>query len=146
WDEPTSKPKKLFRDSTKAWIDDPGEPKFLADSSFLFPSERTGYKHLYLYGADGTLKFPVTTGEWEVRDVLRVDEKDRTVLFAGTKDGHTRLHLYKAWFAGDLARRLTNLGGNHSVSVAPAGNLYIDRHTDNATPTQVFLNEVEEDL
>src|SRR5205807_4396309 len=34
----------LFRETTKAWVDDPGDPTFLKDGSFLLASERTGWK------------------------------------------------------------------------------------------------------
>ena len=58
----------LFREKTKAWVEDLGEPRFLKDGSFLWASERTGWKHLYHYDAEGKLQKAVTTGEWEVRD------------------------------------------------------------------------------
>src|SRR5207248_6701774 len=46
WDEPTAKPRKLFRETTRAWVEDLGEPRFLPDGSFLLASERSGWKHL----------------------------------------------------------------------------------------------------
>ncbi|HEY2909091.1 MAG TPA: S9 family peptidase [Gemmataceae bacterium] len=136
-----SKPRKLFRDSTKAWIDDPGEPRFLEDGSFLFLSERSGYKHLYRYAADGKLLGDVTGGEWEVHDVLRIDETARHVYFTATKDGATRLNLYSTPLDGGPVERLT-ASGNHRVALAPKGPLFIDSFTDNDTPTQVYLCEV----
>ena len=48
-------PKRLFRETTKAWVNDPGAPKFLKDGSFLLASERTGWKHLYHFAKDGKL-------------------------------------------------------------------------------------------
>lgn len=141
WKTPTSKPDAIIRDTTKAWIDDPGEPHFLPDGSFLFPSERTGFKHLYMYAADGTLKWPVTKGEWEVREVLRVDEKLEQVYFTATRNGDTRLNFYRATLDGVGLDWLTHGGGSHQVSIAPKGPLYIDRYTDDATPTQVYLCE-----
>jgi dipeptidyl-peptidase 4 len=143
WETPSSQPKKLFRDSTKAWIDDPGPPHFLFDGSFLFPSERSGYKHLYLYAPAGNLLHTVTSGPWEVRDVLRVDDRHGLIYFTGTKDGATRLHLYRIAIDGKEPERLTPAGGNHQVSVAPKGPLFFDRFTDDATPTQVYLEEAE---
>lgn len=45
-------------------------------------SERDGWGHLYLYDAfTGTLKNQITSGEWVVRDIVHVDEEQRTVLF-----------------------------------------------------------------
>ncbi len=52
--------KRLFRETTKAWVDDPGPPVFLKDGLFLLASARTGWNHLYHYDADGKLKGPVT--------------------------------------------------------------------------------------
>lgn len=142
WETPDAKPKKLFRETTKAWVEDLGEPRFLPDGSFLLASERTGFKHLYHFAADGTSPVPVTAGEWEVRDVLRVDPEERHVYFTGTKDGSVRTHLYRAKLGGGPAvERLTTPGGTHQVTLAPAGGLFVDRVTDNATPTQTYLCE-----
>ena len=41
--------------------------KMMQDGSFLFASERTGWKHLYHCTADGKSIRPVTSGSWEVR-------------------------------------------------------------------------------
>lgn len=141
WEAPSAKPRKLFRETTKAWVDDPGEPRFLPDGSFLFPSERSGWKHLYHFAADGKLLRPVTSGEWEVKEVLRVDKQGGVVYFTGTKDGHTRVHLYRARLNDPEPERLTETVGSHQPTLAPVGSLFVDRYTDNATPTQVYLCE-----
>ena len=145
WDTPDAQPRRLFRDSTAAWIDDPGEPRFLPDGSFLFASERNGWKHLYHYAADGKMQRPVTDGEWEARDVLRVDDVAGFVYFSGTKDGHTRSHLYRAKLDSSGVERLTTTGGSHTVTLAPRGPLFVDRYTDNTTPTQVYVCETGKD-
>src|SRR5581483_9237141 len=38
--------KRLFRETTKAWVDDPGAPVFLKDGSFLLLSARDGWNHI----------------------------------------------------------------------------------------------------
>src|SRR5262249_4667599 len=40
---------RLFRETTRAWVADPGDPHFLADGSFLLSSERSGWEHLYRF-------------------------------------------------------------------------------------------------
>lgn len=139
WDEVDSAPRKLLRDTTKAWVEDPGEPHWLADGSFLLPSERSGWKHLYHFQADGTLIRPVTQGDWEIRTVHRVDEKNGAIYFSGTKDNHNGMNLYKASLDGARCERLTDPAYVHSVSVAPQGDLFIDRETNNQTPTFTSL-------
>jgi dipeptidyl-peptidase 4 len=45
-------------------------------------SERSGHGHLYLYDLNsGTLKHPITSGNWQVRDVHHVDAVRREVFF-----------------------------------------------------------------
>ncbi|MFO0798387.1 MAG: DPP IV N-terminal domain-containing protein [Gemmataceae bacterium] len=139
WKDASGPPVKLFRDTTGAWVDEPGAPRFLPDGSFLFASDRTGFRHLYHYAADGKLKAAVTAGDWEVREVLRIDPD--AVYVTGTKDGPTRLHLYRAALDGSKLERLTDAGGNHTITLAPKGNLFLDRYTDDATPTQVYVSE-----
>lgn len=144
WDDPQADPKALFRETTKAWVDDLGAPHFLPDGSFLVLSERSGWKHLYRYAADGKLLGPVTEGRWQVQNILRVDPKADRVYFAASAGGPAGTHLYGASIVGGKAIYALTSGGNHQVSLAPSGNLFIDRYTDDKTPTQTRLEEIPE--
>ncbi len=142
--------KRLFRETTSAWVDDPGDPHFLADGSFLFASERSGWKHLYHYDAAGKLLKPVTSGAWEVRgsgnpifqeeSVLHVDEQNGWVYFTAMRDNVVATNLYRAKLDGSgQIERLTRTPGEHAVRVNPTGTLFIDSHSDTSTPIQVHL-------
>ncbi len=51
-------------------------------NELVWYSERSGHGHLYLYDlATGTLKHPITSGDWQLREVLHVDATSRQVLF-----------------------------------------------------------------
>ena len=41
--------KTLLRETTRAWVAQNGPPAWLGDGSFVWLSERTGWKHLYHY-------------------------------------------------------------------------------------------------
>ena len=58
-------------------------PVWLKDGSFLWLSERSGFKHLYHYGADGALIEQLTNGQWEVRDAPRRRRREPMGLFRG---------------------------------------------------------------
>jgi dipeptidyl-peptidase 4 len=141
-------PVKLFRETTRAWVDNPGPPLFLDDGSFLLPSERTGWRHLYHFASDGTPKGQVTSGEWEVRQVHRgrVGSASAWIYFSGTRDGSTSSHLYRVKVDGTSLERLTSAPGTHVVSVSPDGQAFIDRWSNLATPTKVNLYSTEGQL
>jgi len=132
-------PTRLLRDTTKAWVDDPGPLPFLKDGSFLIFSERTGYKHLYHYASDGKLLGAVTGGEWENRGLQGVDEEKGWVYFTGTRDGWLANNLYRVKVDGKEIERLTKNAGDHHVSVSPKEDLFIDSFGDHKTPTRVQL-------
>ena len=130
---------RLFRETTKAWVDDPGEPIFLSDGSFLLASEVSGWKHLYRFDKDGKRQKAVTEGEWEIRTVHKTDGKDGYVYFSATKDATNAANLYRCRTDGTGFERLTRGDGAHAATVAPTGKYFIDSHSDANTPTQVRI-------
>lgn len=131
--------RKLFRNTTKAYVEDPGEPKFLKDGSFLLTSERTGFRHFYLHGKDGNLIRQVTSGDWEVRSLALVDEERGLLYFTGMCDNPIGANLYRIKLDGSGLERLTTAPGDHQVSMSPKGNLFVDAFSNTSTPTQTHL-------
>jgi len=133
---------RFFRETTDAWVDVPDSPKFLSDGSFLFFSERTGWKHLYLYDKNGELKHAVTKGEWEARGLEHVDEENGWIYVTGTHDSHIAENLYRVKIDGGKIKRLTKAPGDHSGNVSPNGRYFIDTWSDDSTPTKVTLYDI----
>ncbi len=130
---------RLLRDTTQAWVSDPGDPEFLDDGSFLLASERSGWRHLYRFDDDGTLLKQLTSGEWEVRKVEHVDEDAGWVYFSGTRDSHIAENLYRVKISGGEPEQLTSSPGHHISRVSPNGKYYIDRFSSHETPVRVHL-------
>lgn len=116
----------LFRETTGAWIDESPAVRFLRDGTFLFESERTGWRHLYRYDADGKLLNAVTSGAWECRGVARIDEDAGVAYVTGTKDNPIGENLYRVKLDGTEIVRLTTEPGSHRTNVAPRGDLFVD--------------------
>src|SRR6185503_11588964 len=104
------KPTRLMREKTEAWVEPVGQPRVLKDGSFILPSERTGYKHLYHFAKDGKLIRQLTDGEWEARSLDLVDEKSDPawVYFSGTADSPIASNLYRVKLDGTGMERLTS--------------------------------------
>jgi len=130
---------RLFREQTQAWVDNPGALTFLPDASFLWLSERDGWRHVYHYRADGTLVQRVTEGEWEVREILVADAPGERICFSATRDSHLAENLYQVCRNGTDLKRLTSAPGSHHITANSRGTLLIDSHSDVTRPARVQL-------
>jgi dipeptidyl-peptidase-4 len=98
-------------------------------SEVLWASERDGYNHIYLVdAAKGTIKNQVTKGAWNVREVLDVNEKDRTLLLRviglpGQDAYH--MHFARVNFDGTGFTRLTESDGTHQIEFSPTREYFV---------------------
>jgi dipeptidyl-peptidase-4 len=131
---------KLFSETSKAWVEaiDDGL-HWLKDGSFLWLSDRSGWRHIYRYGSDGKLIKQVTTGEWDVRSLDEIDEGKGTIYFTGTEHSFIANHAYAIKMDGTGMSRVTMNEGNHRVSFNSTASHFIDNWNDVNTPTQVRL-------
>ena len=65
-----------------------------SSGGFIWASEKSGFKHLYLHDANGTCLGPITEGEWMVEQIAGVNEAAGLLYFTGTLDGPLESHLY----------------------------------------------------
>jgi dipeptidyl aminopeptidase/acylaminoacyl peptidase len=112
---------------------------------FLWYSERSGFGHLYLGDwRTGRIKGPVTSGDWLVRQVVRVDEKQRVIWFlgAGREKGDPYFtHLYRIGFDGGGLRLLTPEDANHEITFAPSGNFFFDSYSTPDVPPVAVVRD-----
>lgn len=113
-------------------------------NELIWWSQRDNWTHLYLYDlATGRLKNRITTGEGNVVDILRVDERTRTIYFMGQGREQGRdpyfQHLYRVGFDGRGLRLLTPETANHTVTLSPDGRYFVDTYsTPDTPPVTVF--------
>jgi dipeptidyl-peptidase-4 len=125
----------ILRETTKAWVDPLANPTWLPDGTFLWQSERTGYRHIYHYRMDGTLIRQITNGEWEAREVHGADRQ--AVYFSGTERSPIGLDVYRIKLDGTGLQRLSESAGKHAAVFNPSMTRYVDRWSDIKTPDQI---------
>ncbi len=130
---------KLLTETTPAYVNVYGNPEFLKDGTAVWQSARNGWKHLFLYGNDGQLIRPLTSGRWEVRTLYGVDEKNGWVYFSSTKDSPIAENVYRVRLTGGNVERLTQDNGWHTASFDPTFTHFVDTWSDAATPPQARL-------
>ncbi len=110
----------------------------------LWTSERDGRNHIYLYDRQkGRLVRQVTKGEYYLRGIQHVDEKQGVVYFSAcgmNKDEDPYLiHYYKIGFDGKHLTCLTPEPGNHSVTYSSDMAYLIDTYSTVTTPPVTVL-------
>jgi dipeptidyl-peptidase-4 len=111
----------------------------------LWWSERDGWGHYYLYGADGTLKRQITSGEFVSGDVIAVDDKARTMTMvaAGREAGEDPYytHAYRVSLDTGTIKLLNAGDASHTVSGSDSGKYLVDVSSRvNTAPKSVLLD------
>ncbi len=115
-----------------------------ASNEIIWYSERSDWGHLYLYDAiTGKLKNQITSGNYVVTRLLKVDEKNRLLYFEanGKEAGEDPYfsHFYVTDFAGKKLTNLTPASGNHSVQMSDDGLYFVDTYS---TPDTAPVSEL----
>lgn len=100
----------------------------------IWMSERDGWNHFYLYDlATGTVKKQITSGQWVVRKVERMDDERRQIWFWASgiypKQDPYYLHLARVNYDGMGLTILTQGDGTHRVEFSPDDRWFLDRYS-----------------
>jgi dipeptidyl aminopeptidase/acylaminoacyl peptidase len=123
--------------------------RYLPESNeVIWFSERDNWGQLYLYDLQtGQLKHQITTGEGNVTQLLRVDEKNRLLYFlaVGKEKGRDPYftHFYRIGFDGKNLQLLTPENANHEIALSPSGQYFVDSYSTPDTPPVAVLRNSE---
>ena len=119
------------------WVENSPPIRWLADNRrFVWTSERNGWRNLYLYDVSGRLIAPLTShATFEVAALTRVDEAaGRLFYMARSGDNFMKLQLHRVGLDGKGDVRLTDPAYNHTVSVSPDGQAFVDVYQTHDRP------------
>ena len=77
----------ILTETDKAYVDVTDDLTFLEDNSFIWTSEKDGWKHIYHYDESGQLKNQVTQGNWEVTNYYGYNPKNKRIYYQSTETG-----------------------------------------------------------
>ncbi|MEO1038525.1 MAG: S9 family peptidase [Pseudomonadota bacterium] len=126
------------------WINLSSDFHPLADGGFLWTSERTGFRHIYRYDAEGGAA-QLTSGDWVVNAISGVSEDGSTVYFTGWTETATERHLYAVPIEGGEPQRITSGAGNWAVNLGQGASAFIGAYSDPNTPPNTGLYSIDGD-
>jgi len=118
-----------------------------ASNEVIWFSERDDWGQLYLYDlATGRLESKITSGDGNVAELRRVDEKSRTLWFVGNaqergRDPYFR-HFYKIGMDGRGLSLLTTEDADHQISLSPSGQYFVDSYSKPDVPPVTVLRDL----
>lgn len=151
-DPATGASRVVLSESARTWVNvaagfrsDASSLRPLPDGSFLWLSERTGWRHLYRYGADGEAHGAITSGSWPVHEVDCVDDEAGMVYFTGWRDTPIERHVFRVSLDGGTPQALTQAAGWHTADFSADCAVWIHRFSSTTQPPQVDVRGTQDD-
>ncbi|MBK9757746.1 MAG: DPP IV N-terminal domain-containing protein [Nannocystis sp.] len=151
-DPKTGRSTPLLTESSDLWINLHDMLRPIAEGPFaghfVWASERSGYRHLYLYDGTGQLVRALTSGggEAQVDAIVEIDEPRGLLYYLGNTLGEggdpTGQRLYVVPLAGGEPRCLTPEPGSHGVVIDHALRRFVDVHSSIAIPPRLRLRDL----
>ena len=132
-DTKTGESKTVWSENDKAWVDvepfwnggdNMGWNWIEGKKAFVWASEKSGWRHLYRIGMDGTEK-QITSGNFDVMKIYLIDEQHNVVYFSASPTNATQRYLYRAKLDGTGTSERVNPkdpDGTHNYIISPNGN------------------------
>jgi len=142
-DAETGQVRTLFTEADVPWVEHFDQLQFLnGGKDILWMSERSGWSQLYLVPRDGGTPRPLSSGDFDVFGVQRVDTVGNWVYYVASPDNPTQRYLYRINYAKrGPAQRLTPQGepGWHNYAMSPGGRYAVHTYSRFGVPPTISL-------
>jgi dipeptidyl-peptidase 4 len=120
-----------------------GEVEWLdGGKTFLWASERDGWRHIYSISRDGKQVKTITPGSFDVIGVDHVDEKAGWLYFTASPENPTQRYLFRARLNGaGRAERLSPASqpGMNGYTISPRGDMAIHNYSAFGKPPTIEI-------
>ncbi|HTL09106.1 MAG TPA: S9 family peptidase [Chitinophagaceae bacterium] len=109
-DASTGASRIIYTEKDSAWIDilplwdqdyiNGGWDWLNSGKEFMWATEKDGWRHLYRISTDGKKETLITNGNYDVMDIVRIDEKGNYVYFMASPSNATQKYLYRTRLDG----------------------------------------------
>ncbi len=131
---------KVYDEVSKYYIDITDHLTFLKNGKeFLITSEKDGFRHLYIYGINGTQIRQLTHGNWEVEDLLGVNEERGMAYFSSTESSPMDRDIMAVTLNGKQTMKLSTRKGTNTAIFSHTYKYYLLRWSDINTPPVISV-------
>jgi dipeptidyl-peptidase 4 len=131
---------QIYSETQKAWLDFYKDIYVMNNGTgFIVNSVRNGWENLYYYSWDNRLIAQLTSLNFRVNSLDRVDETQKVVYFTATSTESTDSHCFRVGLDGKNLIQITNGNGTHDVSISPKGTWFTDTWSNITSTGSILL-------
>ena len=138
---------KIMTEQEATFLDFFDDAKWLDNGkSFIWTSERSGWRHLYRISRDGKSVVNLTDGQFDITAMKAIDEENGWLYFIASPKNVAQRYLYRSKLDGSLLnQRVTSdeFSGFNGYQMSDNGQWAIHTFSSTEQPTQKRLVKVE---
>jgi len=134
----------IYHESNKYYIEDGNYDNIYYlnnEKQLVLTSEKSGFNHIYLYTIETKTMQPLTSGNWDVTDLIGIDEENKNIYFASVEISPLDRNVYVVNFGGKGKKLLTPKPGTNSVKFSEGFKYFIKTWSDANTPPVYTVNK-----
>ena len=133
----------FYTDKSDTYVEVDNNLEFLKDgSSFLRTSEKSGFRHIYKVDFNG-VETQITTGNWDVIELVGVDQKKQIVYYTSAEEGAMYQSLYSISLDGKKKTKLSSRKGHNDVEFSNAMKYFVNYYSNANEPYTITLNDAK---
>lgn len=129
--------KTLFTETHKKYVEPLHSLLFIDNKKFIYQTRTYGYNHAYLYNVEGEKIKQLTSGNWEIINLLGYDKN--YIYYTATKESPIEVHSYKTSLKDGITQKITNEKGVHKVNFNKKFSYFTDEYSNTNTPRVVNI-------
>ena len=130
----------IVREQAECYVPEDALKAFqVTTDGFVLMSERSGYKHLYLYDLNGTLRRQLTNGTYEVKALYGYDSKTGVTYYASNQESPLRQSVYKSDSKGKVTQLSSSSTGWNNAIFSTGFRYFMNTWSDLNTPSVTTL-------
>lgn len=139
--------KNIYSEKNPYYIEINDNLQFLPDGvSFIFNSERSGYNHFYRYNWQTKKLTPLTTGNYDVDQLIGLDEQKKLLYYTAAASAPSERQLFSVDWTGKKKRLLTPEAGTHAITPINGYQFFLDKHSRLMQPPVFYLRNAKGEI
>lgn len=139
-----AKKQELYRETHDKYVEPQHPITFLPwdDTRFIMQSRKDGYNHLYLFDQQGKQLRQLTSGPWEVENMLGFDKQRKAVIIESNELNPIQKNLFAVDIATGKRTRIDATGdGWHTGMLSASGRYIRDSYSSHKVPHNISVTE-----